>query len=317
MKFATYELDGTTRSGVLPGDVLCPLAPGRTLADLLGDGLPALLAAGSAAKDRGPGDPLREVRLLAPVSPGATRDYTTFEQHVEGMLMGFGQAVPATFFDSPTFYFSNPYAVTGPYHDIPIAPGSERFDYEIELAAIIGPAGKDLTVEQARDHIIGYTIFNDWSARDIAERELKNLLGPAKAKDTASTFGPYLVTADEVGQRRDPDGFLHLEMTVSIGGQLIGKDTFASMAWTFEELIAHASRGTWVRPGDVIGSGTCGSGCLAEMWGRYGKDWRAPLQAGDEVTATIELIGEPRNRIVAGTVPAPVPPGRPGKAQRR
>lgn len=316
MKFANYELAGTTKSGVLDGDVLYPLPAGQSLQELLGEGLPALLSAGTAALARDDGDPLATARLVSPVSPIAIRDYSVFEAHVEGMMMGFGRPVPPAFFEAPTFYFSNPHAVTGPYDDIPISPGSDRFDYEIELAAVIGPAGRDIDVAQARDHIIGYTIFNDWSARDIAEREIRNMLGPAKAKDTASTFGPVLVTADEFDAGRDDDGFLDLKATVSVNGEVLGQDTFAHMAWTFEELVAHASRGTWVRPGDVIGSGTCGQGCLAEMWGRHGREWHRPLQSGDEVVTTVERIGELRNRIVEGAPPMAIPEGRRGRANR-
>jgi 2-keto-4-pentenoate hydratase/2-oxohepta-3-ene-1,7-dioic acid hydratase in catechol pathway len=259
------------------------------------------------------GKALESVRLLSPVDPVAIRDYSTFEQHTEGMLKGFGRTVPDAYFDAPTFYFSNPYAVSGPGDDIPIAPGSTRFDYELEVAAVIGPAARDLTVEQARDHIVGYTLFNDWSARDIAEKELKNMLGLAKAKDSASTFGPVLVTADELEPLRNSDGFLEITLTVMLNGEVLGEDSLANMAWTFEELVSHASRGTWVRPGDVIGSGTCGAGSMAEMWGRFGPEWHRPLESGDVVTVRADGIGDLTNRIVAGAPSFAALRGRPGK----
>ena len=166
-------------------------------------------------------------------------------------------------------------------------------DFELEVAAVIGRPGRDLTPEQARDVIVGYTIFNDWSARDLQQAEMRVGLGPAKGKDTATTLGPWLVTADELESYRDDDGFLDLELTASINGEQVGHDRLSHMGWTFEEMVAYASRGTWVRPGDVLGSGTCGNGgCLAELWGRNGEQAPPPLQPGDVVTLAVEGIGE-------------------------
>ena len=154
-------------------------------------------------------------------------------------------------------------------------PGSSVLDFELEVAAVIGKEGRDLTPEQARDHIVGYTVFNDWSARDLQSAEMKVGLGPCKGKDTATTLGPYLVTADELEKYRDADGFLRLALTAEINGEVVGKDLLSNMSWTFEEMAAYASRGTVVRPGDVLGSGTCGNGgCLAELWGVRGDSTR-------------------------------------------
>ena len=135
-----------------------------------------------------------------------------------------------------------------------------------------GRDGASLTPEQARDHVFGYTILNDWSARDLQSREMKVNLGPAKGKDSATTLGPWLVTADELEPYRDDDGFLALDLRVAVNGVEVGQDLLSNMGWPFEELLAYASRGTWVRAGDVLGSGTCGNGgCLAELWGRRGR----------------------------------------------
>ncbi|GAA3165935.1 fumarylacetoacetate hydrolase family protein [Nonomuraea salmonea] len=189
--------------------------------------------------------------------------------------------VPDAWYDAPTFYFSNPYALIGAHDDVPVPPGCRAFDFELEVAAVIGKKGADLSPEQARDHIYGYTIFNDWSARDLQSREMQVGLGPCKGKDTATTLGPWLVTADELEPYRDADGFLRLTLSVSVNGEEVGRDLLSNMAWTFEELAAYASRGARIRPGDVLGSGTCGNGgCLAELWGRNGRQDPPPLQVG-------------------------------------
>ena len=205
----------------------------------------------------------RWVRLLAPLVPHSIRDFLTFEEHVEGMVMsGDPSAKPAPeWYEAPTFYFTNVAAVTGPYDDVAIAPGSQVQDFELEVGAVIGREGANLSPAAARDHIAGYVVFNDWSARDLQFREMNVRLGPAKGKDSANTLGPWLVTADELEPYRRDDR-LHLEMTVSLNGEPFGADTLANMAWSFEEMAAYASRGTRVMPGDVLGSGTCGSGCL-------------------------------------------------------
>ncbi len=160
-------------------------------------------------------------------------------------------------------------------------------------------------------HILGYTILNDWSARDLQGREMKVKLGPAKGKDTATTLGPWLVTADELEPHRNPEGLLDLALTVQVNGHNVGQDRLANMAWTFEEMAAYASRGTWIRPGDVLGSGTCGNGgCLAELWGRHSILEPLPLVPGDSVTMTVEGIGTISNTVVEGVAPVPLPPAR-------
>ena len=224
---------------------------------------------------------------------------------------GVGGVVPE-WYQAPTFYFTNPYALVGAYDDVPVPPGSARFDFELEVAAVVGRDGASLTADQAREHVFGYTIFNDWSARDLQAREMKVNLGPAKGKDSATTLGPWLVTADELEPYRDDEGFLALDLRVAVNGVEIGQDLLSNMGWPFEELVAYASRGTWVRAGDVLGSGTCGNGgCLAELWGRRGRMEPPPLQPGDLVEMTVEGIGAIRNRVVPGLELPPVRPARP------
>jgi 2-keto-4-pentenoate hydratase/2-oxohepta-3-ene-1,7-dioic acid hydratase in catechol pathway len=225
--------------------------------------------------------------------------------------VGGAAGVPHRWYAAPTFYFTNPYAVYGPHDDIPVPPGSNVLDFELEVAAVIGKEGRDLTPEQAREHIVGYTVFNDWSARDLQSAEMRVGLGPCKGKDTAATLGPHLVTADELEPFRDQDGFLRLALTAEINGEVVGKDLLSNMSWTFEEMVAYASRGTVVRPGDVLGSGTCGNGgCLAELWGVRGTQDPPPLKPGDTVTLTVEGIGTVSNTVVAGPDPVPVPAAR-------
>ncbi|KMS68319.1 hydroxylase [Streptomyces viridochromogenes] len=301
MRIATYLYEGRRRCGVVEGTVVRALP----------DGTSPLNAAGT----RPVGDtvPLSDVRLLPPLQPPTVRDFVTFEEHVEGVRRSVDGAagVPERWYAAPTFYFANPYAVYGPHDDIPVPPGSAVLDFELEVAAVVGREGRDLTPEQARDHIVGYTIFNDWSARDLQSAEMKVGLGPCKGKDTATTLGPYLVTADELEPYRDADGFLRLALTASVNGEVVGEDLLSNMSWTFEEMVAYASRGTWVRPGDVLGSGTCGNGgCLAELWGVRGRPDPAPLKPGDTVTLTVEGIGSVSNTVVPGVDPVPVPAGR-------
>ncbi|WP_327434578.1 fumarylacetoacetate hydrolase family protein [Streptomyces sp. NBC_01236] len=316
MRFATYEHRHRPRVAVVEGDgTLYPIPGAGSLTELIrsGGGLPGLLEAGAAGLDVPPGPHVSQVRLLPPLQPSSVRDFVTFEEHVEGVRRSVDGAsgVPEQWYAAPTFYFTNPHAVLGPSDDIPMAPGSAVLDYELEVAAVIGREGRDLTPEQARDHIVGYTVFNDWSARDLQSAEMKVGLGPCKGKDTATTLGPYLVTADELEPYRDAGGFLRLALTAEVNGQVIGKDLLSNMSWTFEEMAAYASRGTRVVPGDVLGSGTCGNGgCLAELWGIRGRQDPPPLKPGDTVTLTVEGIGTVSNTVVPGPDILPLPAGR-------
>ncbi|MEV0741438.1 fumarylacetoacetate hydrolase family protein [Streptomyces sp. NPDC050549] len=316
MRFATYEHRDRRQVAVVDQDgALHPLPGVSSLTGLLTEagGLPELLDAASALLHVPAGPHVSDVRLLPPLQPPTVRDFVTFEEHVEGVRRSVDGAagVPEQWYAAPTFYFTNPYAVYGPHDDIPVPPGSSVLDFELEVAAVIGREGRDLTPEQARDHIVGYTVFNDWSARDLQSAEMKVGLGPCKGKDTATTLGPYLVTADELEKYRDADGFLRLALTAEINGQVVGKDLLSNMSWTFEEMVAYASRGTVVRPGDVLGSGTCGNGgCLAELWGVRGEQDPAPLKAGDTVTLTVEGIGSVSNTVVSGVDPVPVAAAR-------
>jgi 2-keto-4-pentenoate hydratase/2-oxohepta-3-ene-1,7-dioic acid hydratase in catechol pathway len=173
-----------------------------------------------------------------------------------------------------------------------------------------------LAPADAAEHIFGYTIMNDWSARDVQAREMAVRLGPSKGKDFATTLGPVLVTADEFADLYDDEGFLQLELEVLVNGVTIGTDLLGNMGWPFADLVAYASRDTRVVPGDVLGSGTSGRGCLAELWGRAGELVPMPLRPGDEVVMRAERIGEIRN-VVGAPRPTPaIPPARPRSRAR-
>ncbi|MFJ3670822.1 fumarylacetoacetate hydrolase family protein [Streptomyces sp. NPDC090106] len=308
MRFATYEYEGVEGAGVVRDGVVHPL-PVSVLELVQTE---ALHSAGAEALSRASELTVDEVRLLPPLKPPSIRDFVGFEAHIEGVAKSLDglEHVPEEWYRAPNFYFTNPHGAYGAHDEVPVPAGCSVLDFECEVGAVIGRAGRDLTPEEARDHIVGYLVFNDWSARDLQKPE-KNLgLGFSKGKDFANTLGPYLVTADEVEDRRDADGFLDLEMTVTLNGELIGRDTLANVSWTFEEMAAYAARDAWVRPGDILGSGTCGWGALAEFWGRVGERTPAPLRPGDEVTLTVERLGTLRNRIIAGRTDAYLPRAR-------
>lgn len=312
MRFATYVHCGQVHAGVLGPDEQHLFAlPGQTaVLDLVRSGLPAALRTGRAALT-GPAIPLDEVRLLPPLDPPTVRDFVAFEEHVEGVVasVGDGNGVVPEWYEAPAFYFTNPYALVGAYDDVPVPPGSELFDFELEVACVVGRDASSPAPEEVE--IFGYAILNDWSARDLQRREMKVNLGPAKGKDSATTLGPWLVTADELKPFRDADGFLALEERVAVNGVEVGRDLLSNMGWPFEELVAYAGRGTQVRAGDVLGSGTCGNGgCLAELWGRTGAQEHPPLRPGDVVEMRVEGLGTIRNTVVEAAALRPVRPAR-------
>jgi 2-keto-4-pentenoate hydratase/2-oxohepta-3-ene-1,7-dioic acid hydratase in catechol pathway len=257
---------------------------------------------------------LADVRLLAPVEPPTVRDFSVFEQHIEGtrMYRDPNATVPDVWYESPFCYFSNPQAVNGPGDAVAVPPGCADLDFELEVAAVVGRPGANLRPDEATAHIAGYTIFNDWSARDLQLAEMRLGLGICKGKDFASTLGPWIVTSDELEEYRRDDR-LDLDMRAAVNGRELGDDTLANMAWSFEELLSYASRGTVVRTGDVLGSGTCGWCCLLEVWGRQGRDEFPPLAPGDTVSLIVEGIGTLTNTVVAGADLCVLPPARPGR----
>lgn len=180
-----------------------------------------------------------------------------------------------------------------------LAPGSQRFDFELEVAAVIGTAGKDLHPDQAEEHIAGYMLMSDWSARDVQAREMKQTMGPVKGKDTATSYGPYLVTPDELV--RDGGNAFSVALTASVNGRPYSEGNLRDLYWTFGQMLAYASRGTRPVPGDVIGSGTVGTGCTLELSLVHGEQEYPFLEEGDRVELVGEGLGSISTRITAGS----------------
>ncbi|MFG1607760.1 fumarylacetoacetate hydrolase family protein [Actinoplanes sp. NPDC049265] len=308
MRFMTFSDGGTERLGVASDDKLYALPKGSTLLGLLREGRAALRQAGEdALRKRGEALIPEDLVVLAPIpTPPTVRDYMTFEQHVEGAirLAGPEAAVPEQWYAAPIFYFTNPYATLGPYDDVRLPPGETLFDFELEIAAVVGGSGGDLSVSGAEELIAGYMILNDWSGRSVQFKEMTVRLGPSKGKDSATSMGPWFVTPDELEPFRQENSF-DLRMRAYVNDELIGADTWSNMAFSYGQMIAYASRGTEVRPGDVFGSGTAGNGCLAEAWGNKGFDAHPPLTPGDVVTLEVEELGVQRSKIVDRHEPAP------------
>jgi 2-keto-4-pentenoate hydratase/2-oxohepta-3-ene-1,7-dioic acid hydratase in catechol pathway len=236
--------------------------------------------------------------------PATVRDFYAFEQHVRTARQRRGLEMDPDWYQLPVFYFTNPYATCGPDDDVPVPPGSRELDYELEVGAVVGMRGRDLDPATAERHIAGYTIFNDWSARDIQRREMKLSMGPVKGKDFATSMGPMLVTPDEL-EPHGKDRAFDLAMTARVNGVEYSRASLADIYWSFGEMLAYASRGTRVEPGDVIGSGTCGTGCILELSLVHGSDRYPWLMPGDLVELEVDELGVLRNRVVEG------PPLRP------
>ena len=298
----TYRHAGATldRTGMISNDQVRGLEPEMTLLSLLGDDGERL----ASAADRAERDPfevvgLDGVQLRAPVtSPPTVRDFYAFEQHVRTARQRRGLEMDPDWYELPVFYFSNPYCIVGPDDDVPIAPGALEMDFELEVAAIVGRAGANLSPEEAERHIAGYCVMNDWSARDVQRREMKLSMGPVKGKDFATSLGPMLVTPDELDDRRSGASF-DLAMTARVNGREYSRASLADIHWSFAQMLSYASRGTRVAPGDVIGSGTCGTGCILELSLVHGADAYPWLQEGDVVEVEVERLGVLRNRVAA------------------
>jgi fumarylacetoacetate (FAA) hydrolase len=236
--------------------------------------------------------PAWESRLAAPLpDPPSIRDFYAFEQHVAAGYRKRGRDLPAAWYEVPVFFFMHTADLLGPNDAVAKPAATAELDFELELAAVIGRAGRDIAVDDAWSYVAGFTIMNDWSARDLQRQEMSLGLGPAKGKDFASSFGPAIVTIDELRDRID-GGRIDLAMSARINDEEVSRDSSASMHWTFPQLIAHASRHATLRPGDLIGSGTCGTGCLLEL------EVHPWLEPGDEVELEIERLGRLRSPIV-------------------
>jgi len=235
-----------------------------------------------------------EVKFLSPIKPYTLRDGYAFEQHVATANKNRGREVPKEWYEFPVFYFTNPNAMFGHEDEIPYPHYTNAMDYELEIAAVIGKEGMSIKPEDAPNHIFGYTIFNDWSARDVQRKEMAVGLGPAKGKDFASALGPVIVTHEAIADRSTGrPGVYDLEMSARVNGRELSRGNFKDIHWSFGEIIARVSDSVMLQPGDVIGSGTVGTGCLLELT-KFQGPW---LNKGDVVELEVERIGVLRNTV--------------------
>jgi fumarylacetoacetate (FAA) hydrolase len=294
------------RYGVLAGDTVVDLTAAEgfpsSLLELLQAGPEVWQslndAFGNIAPDKiaHPTFKIEDVLLLSPIpNPPTLRDFYAFEQHVATAHANRGREVPKEWYEIPVFYFSNPHSTYGHNTGVPMPKYTQALDYELEVAAVIGKAGRDIQPDDAMQHIFGFTIFNDWSARDAQRQEMKVGLGPAKGKDFASSFGPYLVTPDELEDRATGrPGVYDLEMVARVNGEEYSRGNWNSLHYSFGEMLARASADVMLQPGDIIGSGTVGTGCLLELTKGEGP-W---LKKGDVVELEVERLGVLRNKVV-------------------
>lgn len=289
MRFATIStLRASSQPALVDGDRVHTL-PYADMSAVIAAG--AGVAAGRKSKDF---IAVEDVKFLSPLKPNTLRDGYAFEQHVKTANKNREREVPEEWYQFPVFYFTNPNAVFGHDDEIPYPPYTNAMDYELEVAAIIGKGGINIKPEDAPKHIFGYTIFNDWSARDVQRKEMAVGLGPAKGKDFASAFGPVIVTHEAIADKATGrPGVYDLEMTARVNGKELSRGNFKDMHWSFGEIIARASDSVMLHPGDVIGSGTVGTGCLLELT-KFQGPW---LNHGDVVELEIERIGVLRNVV--------------------
>jgi fumarylacetoacetate (FAA) hydrolase len=336
MKLVTYRTDAHDRAGVLLGDTVIDLAhafsyfehkAGRRcdaahVADRYGKGVLGFIENASEARPaadaivvmhaekklprafegRHTSHALSEVTLRAPIpKPPSMRDGYAFRQHVETARKNRGLEMIPEFDQFPVFYFTNHQAVIGPG---PLAVRKlhlERLDFELEAAIVVGKKAHDVDAAHADDVVFGLTIMNDFSARALQMEEMKLSLGPAKGKDFATGLGPYLVTKDELlaQTKKTPKGdVFDLEMRAFVNGVQVSRGNVKDMTWTFAQILERASYGVTLHPGDVVGSGTCGTGCFLELNGSKvtNNQWLVP---GDVIALEIDGLGRLENTIVA------------------
>jgi fumarylacetoacetate (FAA) hydrolase len=229
------------------------------------------------------------------LQPTSLRDFYAFERHVKTMWERRGGTVPEAWHRLPIFYFSNVSEIRGPGDPVWCPAASQELDYELEVAALVDTPVRDVSAAQGEDAIGGYMIFNDWSARDLQREETTVRLGPAKGKDFASSIGPWLVTPDELADARKGNGY-DLAMTAAVNGIELSRGTWADAQFSFGEMVARASADVRLRPGDLLGSGTVGSGCLLEI---KDETLQRYLEPGDVVSLAVDRHGELANPIIA------------------
>lgn len=263
--------------------------------------LPWLMAHGASVAERagqwkGPRYRESEFHFLPPVvRPPAFRDFYAFEQHVKTARARRGLDVPPAWYEIPVFYFSNANALLGHEANVHAPAGSAELDYELELGVVVGHGGRDIAVDRAWDHVAGFTIVDDFSARDLQRKEVTVGLGPAKAKDFATGVGPWMVTRDQFADCIHGEQ-LSLELCARVNGRELSRGNVRSLHHSIPQLIAQASRDADLYPGDLIGTGTVGTGCILELGAENTGGW---LKPGDVVELEAERIGTLRHYVVA------------------
>ena len=238
----------------------------------------------------------KDALILPPVpDPPSFRDFYAFEQHVRAARKLRGLEMNPDWYKIAIFYFSNPNCCYGHKEEIPYPKNTTELDFELEFAIIIGNGGSDIEASDANKVIAGYTILNDWSSRNLQREEMPMSLGPAKGKDFASSFGPYMVTPDELENDWDDHGKLNLRMTCHVNGNLISDGNTNDLYHSFGDMIERASMNTKLVPGEYIGSGTVGTGCILELRPENTGGW---IKKGDSVRLEIEKLGALENRII-------------------
>lgn len=306
MRWATYRsaTDSQEHAALVDGEDLRALP--ETLLELLVSGEGLTHHAERARTSPWEVVAMAETTLLAPVpEPPSVRDFMAFENHVLASYAALGTEVSPVWYDQPVFYFTNPAAILGPTDEVPLAPGTNQYDYELEVAAVIGAPGSDINPADAEAYIAGYVLFCDWSARDLQATEMNVQLGPAKGKDTATTLGPFLVTPEEFEDQRKGNAF-DVPMSASVNGRPYSEGNWADLYWSFPQMLAYASRGTRLRPGDIIGSGTVGTGCILELSRVHGHGTYPWLHEGDQVHLDMAQLGAITARIAPSSQP-PIP----------
>ena len=237
------------------------------------------------------------VELLPPIKPRSLRDAYAFRQHVETSRRNRGLEMIKEFDDFPVYYYSNADAVMGPGNIHIDNIFMNKLDFELEIAILIGKEGMNIDCREADNYIAGFMIMNDFSARDLQMAEMKLNLGPAKGKDFATTIGPFLVTPDELKDQinqTEKGNQISLKMECFINSKKISEDNLKNLSWTFAQIIERVSMGTRIFPGDVIGSGTCATGCFLELNQTNDAQW---LKKEDVIELKVESLGTLKNTI--------------------
>jgi 2-keto-4-pentenoate hydratase/2-oxohepta-3-ene-1,7-dioic acid hydratase in catechol pathway len=300
MKIVRFAAPDGAQVGYLDGETIVPVGDGEGRTGL--DAVLDLAMAANADPELRPTPvseprPLASARLLAPVAdPPSVRDFYAFEQHVRTARARRGLEMNPDWYELPVFYFTNPHAIVGPGDPVAAPPRSAELDYELEVACVLGRDAGAAGLDEADRAVAGFMVMNDWSARDVQRREMALSLGPANGKDFATSLGPWLVTTNEFaprGLREVPRAV----MSARVNGVEYSRADLDGLWWSFAEMLSYAAEGARVRRGDVLGSGTCGTGCILELALVHGSEKYPYLQPGDEVELEVDGLGVLTNRV--------------------